>query len=638
MNNYKVYLKITHILAGIIFIGLISWSVYFEGEFDQFREPYSGSDFQDRQVDSVEVSQNNDTSSNVNNNVEETNESDENNAAEDFPGIYGVSSIHPLAAEVGMNVIEDGGNAIDAAVAVSFMLNVVEPYGSGIGGGGLMLVHDRQDGAITYDYREAAPIEGDVNSPFAVPGLVKGMEKAFEEKGSGNISWEDLLDPAVTVAREGFEVGQVLHEQIANSTRYVQFDDPNIREIYYPGGQPIEINETLIQEELADTLELIKENGAAGFYEGETAIAMQEAFGFDENDLTSYEAMTTETVTAEIGDQILHGGPSPSSGTTVVQAMQMANNLDLSRVLSDEVISDLEEKLAEDGIDREARLGDLINYDEYTHSYIHLITEITQKTYSERLDTLGDPEFEMIDHAEFTSQQTIDRLLDEVYSQSSGAATSGETAQLFDSPGEENDSRHTTHYVIVDKEGTMVSATNSLGQFFGSGVYSDGIFINSQMENFSDREESKNSYAPGKRPRSFVAPMIFEEQGQAVLGLGSPGGRRIPAMVFQTIMQYQYGLNEENEKLTLQEAIQQPRFYTEDGVVHVERRLDDEINALLRDSNVDTGYSVIEHGSPLFYGGIQGLGVVLNEDGRAESMYGGGDPRRRGSWQIDSED
>jgi len=626
--KYKGYLKITHILAMIIFIGLVSWSVYFEGEFDQLREPYSGSAFQDRQVDSVEVSQNTDTSSNENNNLEEETGDLE---AMDRPEVYGVSSIHPLAAEVGMDVIENGGNAIDAAVAVSFMLNVVEPYGSGIGGGGLMLVHDRQDGAITYDYRESAPINGNVDDEFAVPGLVKGMEKVYQEKGSGNISWHDLLEPAVTIARDGFEVGQVLQEQIASSTRYVRFDDQTIRNLFYPNEQPIAINDTLIQEELADTLALIQEHGAAGFYEGETALAMQEAFGFEAEDLTSYEAHTTETVSAEINQQTVHGGPSPSSGTVVVQALQMANKIDLQQVLSEEIVSELREKLADDGIEREIQLGDLMNYEEFTHSYIHLITEITQAAYSERLGTLGDPEYDVIDHAAFTSPETIDRLLEQLYSDSR-ESNSAETALLYDSPAEEKDSRHTTHFVIVDKEGSMVSATHSLGQFFGSGYYSNGIFINSQMENFSENSESKNSYAPGKRPRSFVSPMIFEEKGQAVLGLGSPGGRRIPAMVFQTIMRYQHGLNEDGENLTLQEAIEVPRFYTEDGVVHVENRQEEVINQQLR----GMGYSVIEHGSPLFYGGIQGLGVVLDEDGRLESMYGGGDPRRRGSWQIDS--
>lgn len=629
--NYKVYLKFTNILAGVIFIGLVAWSFYFEDEFDQYREPYSGSDFQSRQVDSVDVSQSQKPPTNTNN----SEEPDE--VAEERPGIYGASSIHPLAADVAMKVIEDGGNAVDAAVALSFMLSVVEPYGSGIGGGGLMLVYDPEHGASTYDYREAAPITGSKQDLYAIPGLVKGMEKVHQDLGSGHeeASWDKLLKPALESARDGFEVGQVLQEQLANSTRYLQFDEnPEIRDIFYPDGQPITVNDTLKQDELADTLALIQENGAAGFYEGETAEAMQKAFGFTAKDLDYYEAKTTETVTAEIGDQIVHGGPSPSSGTVVVQSLQIAHNLDLEKVLSDEDINDLQQKLAQDGItDRKIRLGDLINYDEHKHNYIHLMTEINKVVYASRLGTLGDPDFDPIDHSDFTSTSKINKFLDQIYN-NSGKASVGETVQLYDSPGEEKDSRLTTHFVIIDKEGQMVSATNSLGQFFGRGVYKNGFFINSQMENFSyGYPDSKNRYEPGKRPRSFVSPMIFEEKGKAVLGIGSPGGRRIPAMVFQTIMQYQHGLDDKKEKLTLQDAIKRPRFYTENGVVHVEDRLEEEMNTLLR----NMGYTMREHDSPLFYGGIQGLGVSLDEDGRVDSMYGGGDPRRLGSWQIDSE-
>ncbi|MGJ9382837.1 gamma-glutamyltransferase family protein [Salipaludibacillus sp. CF4.18] len=628
--NYKKYLVGTHVLAVIIFVGLIAWNFYFEDEFDQFREPYSGSDFQERQVDSVDVNQG------ASSNQSPAEETSDNDQAPSRPGIYGVSSIHPLAAEAGMKVIENGGNAADAAVAVSFMLNVVEPYGSGIGGGGLMLVHDPEDGAVTYDYREAAPESGAQSPPngrVAIPGLVKGMEKLHQEMGSGNeeASWEKLLQPAIDAAENGFEVGAVLQEQIANSTRYIQIEDSTTRQLYYPDGQPLQVNDILVQEELGETLTLIQENGASGFYEGEVAQGLG-YFGFTSEDLAGYEAKTTETVSAEIGDQIVHGGPSPSSGTVVVQALQIANQLDLEKVLTADEIADLRTKLAEDGItDREPQVGDLMNYEEYEHNYIHLMTEITDTAYSSRLDTLGDPYYDNIDHSDFTSPETIDRFLEGIYSGNS-ETSSGITDEMFDSPGEEKDARNTTHFVIIDKEGRMVSATNSLGQFFGSGFYTNGFFVNSQMDNFSGNPESPNYYEPGKRPRSFVSPMIFEEKGQAVLGIGSPGGRRIPAMVFQTIMKYQHGLDDDNNKLTLQDAIEMPRFYTEDGVVNVESDLEDDVNNNLQ----EMGYTVYGHSSPLYYGGIQGLGTVLDEDGNLQSMYGGGDPRRKGAWQIET--
>ncbi|MCE7794032.1 gamma-glutamyltransferase [Salipaludibacillus sp. CUR1] len=611
--NYKGYLKITHLLAGIILIGLIAWNFYFEEEFDPFREPYSSDDFTSRQVDSVAV--------------DSQPEENENNAAEEEerPGIYGVSAVHPLAADVGMKIIEDGGNAIDAAVAVSFMLNVVEPYGSGIGGGGLMLYHDPHEGAMSFDYREQAPPSGNEaplqtgRSP-AVPGLVKGMEFIYENYGSGNVAWEDLITPAIDRAEEGVQAGEVFAQQTGNAVRYLEMADDE-REIFFPGGQAPEVNDLIVQEELANTLRLIQEDRADGFYSGEVGQSLQQQFNFTEEDLMGYEAQVTEPVQAEIGNQVVYGGPSPSSGTVVVQALQMAEQMDLDMVFDEE--EDIPEHLT---------MGEMINHEELQAVYMHLINEITRSAYSSRLGTLGDPEFENVNHQALTDDAFIQDLLNDI---NYGSHDYTDASELFDTPAEEADSRHTTHFVIVDKEGRMVSATHSLGEFFGSGIYTNGFFVNNQMNNFSyDNPESPNYYEPGKRPRTFVSPVIFEEHGQPVLGLGSPGGTRIPAMIFQTIMYYQYGLNDDGERMSLQEAIEAPRFYNDNDVIYIQ---DDDLPEETMQQLNELNYSVVPHSSPLYYGGIQGLGVVLDENGNLEGMYGGGDPRRNGAWQIESE-
>ncbi|MBY7144039.1 gamma-glutamyltransferase [Virgibacillus sp. NKC19-3] len=596
--NVKRYLKITYIFAGIVLIGLIGWNYYFEDEFDPFREPYSGDDYTDRQVESVGGQS----------------EADASDAEEPRVEVYGTSSLHPLAADVGMEIIEDGGNAIDAAVAVSFMLNVVEPYGSGIGGGGIMLYHDPQEGAVSYDYREAAPISGEQpDRGVAVPGLVKGMDSIHENYGE--MAWEDLLEPAIEIAEEGFQVGEIFNQQTSSADRYLQLD-PQERELFFPGGQALAVNESLVQDELAETLRLIQENRSEGFYSGPIGESLQEELGFTAQDLETYEPQVSEPVKAEVGDQIVYGGASPSSATVVLQALKLADKIDLTEMFPDE---DIPENLD---------FGDLVNHDELEHVYMHLMNEITKITYRHRIDTLGDPEFDQIDHESFTSDAYIDEMFDEI---SYEEITEADTSTLFDSPSEEADSRHTTHFVIVDKEGRMVSATHSLGEFYGSGRYTNGFFLNNQMDNFSPDDESLNRYEPGKRPRSFVSPLIFEDSGQPVLGIGTPGGKRIPAMLFQAIMQYQYAFNEEDERVSLQEAIEASRFYNEEEVIYVEEALPEETMQKLR----DMGYSVIGHDSPLFYGGIQGLGVILNEQGQTQGMYGGGDPRRNGSWQIE---
>lgn len=606
--NYKPYLKWTHISAAVIFVGLIAWNFYFAEEFDPYREPYSGADYQDRQVDSVEVDpEAGDSGSNGNDGNNE-----ENTESEPSIDVYGVSSIHPLAADVGMEIMENGGNAVDAAVAVSFMLNVVEPYGSGIGGGGVMLIHDPEEGAVSYDYREAAAASGAwPERGVAVPGLVEGMEHIYEDYGT--LSWEELLDPAVTTAREGFQVGQIFNETTGNAARRLDLTNEE-RELFFPGGQTLEVNETLVQEELADTLEVIQSQGAEGFYEGPIAEALTSEVGygaqFTEEDLASYQSYVRDPVSAEFGDQIVHGGPSPSSGAVAVQALQMA------------------EKLETEGL-MEMTMEELINDPEQQHLYIHLVNEITRVAYESRLDTLGDPEFTDISHDELTADSYIDSLIENI----SFDEVSDSDIELFDTPAETADARHTTHFVIVDQEGRMVSATHSLGEFYGSGFYTNGFFLNNQMTNFSGNEESPNYYEPGKRPRTFVSPMIFEEQGRAVLGLGSPGGRRIPAMVLQTYFRYQYGLNEDDESMTLQEAIEHPRFYNEDDVTYVE---DEDFDQNAAEELRQMRYSVVIHTSPLFYGGLQGLGLEMDEEGNISGMYGGGDPRRNGAWQIES--
>ncbi|QAS52164.1 gamma-glutamyltransferase family protein [Halobacillus litoralis] len=603
-------LKVTYILAGIIFIGLVGWNVYFEDEFDQFREPYTVED----RAETVEV----DTS------------------GEEEAFVYGVSAVHPLAVEAGMKVMNQGGNAAEAAIAVSFVLNVVEPYGSGIGGGGQMVVHEPDEGAVTYDYREAAPESGArPQRGIAVPGFVKGMEAVYEDYGD-QMEWSTLLEDAVTHSEEGIQVGRIFNEQLQNSRRFIQSgnEDPEIFNKFYPEDRPLQINDTLVQEELATTLKTLQEDGPEAFYEGKIADALTAELGFEEGDLSSYEVGKRPAPEGEFRNQTLYAGSSPTSGIIVIQALKMIEQLEsnLEEVLQAEYATasgDLPAFLAGNVPEN---LEEIVNDEQYEDIYIHLVNKIVNTVYSDRVYTLGDPEFEDVEQEKLTSTAYAEGLFEEAFFAEEDAMTS--SAEMFTAPGEKEDNRNTTHFVVVDKDGMMVSTTNSLGKFFGSGLYVNGFFLNHQMNNFDTAEDSMNSYEPGKRPRSFVSPMIFAEEGRAVLGIGSPGGKRIPAMLIQTLIQYEYGRNEDSgERLTLQEAIGRSRFYTEDNVVHLENMIENDPIARLRDVK---GYSVIEHDSPVFYGGIQGLGI--RRDGDVLQMYGGGDPRRLGTWQIGDQD
>ncbi|GGF19360.1 gamma-glutamyltranspeptidase [Halobacillus andaensis] len=595
------YLRITNILAVIVFIGLVGWNYYFEDEFDAFREPYRD---------------------------EEPSETVEISADDEESFVYGVSALHPLAVEAGMEVLNEGGNAAEAAIAVSFTLGVVEPYGSGVGGGGQMVVQEPDQEAVTYDYREAAPESGGwPERGVAIPGFVKGMEALYEDYGE-NKEWADLLARSIEYGEEGFEVGRIFNEQIQSSNRYLLLPEEE-RNNYYPDGQPIAMNENLVQTDLAETLKVIRDKGADGFYEGELGQQLSAELEIPQEDLASYEVARREAAAGTFKDHTVYAGSSPTSGVIVIQALQMMERLEdnFDEVIREEFENEngeLPEFLA-DGLPEDMEA--VINDDEWQALYIHLVNKITDRVYSERVSTLGDPQFDDIDQEELTSKEYTDNLFDQEFSEEGSGLTS--SSELFNSPGELNDSRNTTHFVVRDKDGMMVSTTNSLGEFFGSGRYTNGFFLNNQLNNFSTVEGAINEYEPGKRPRSFVSPMIFAEDGEPVLGLGSPGGSRIPAMLIQTFLQYEYGRDDSGEPLNLQEAIMRPRFYTEDNVVHLERMVEDTALDALRG---DMNYSVITHDSPLYYGGIQGLGMRTDEE--VVEMFGGGDSRRLGTWQI----
>ncbi|MGP4068842.1 gamma-glutamyltransferase family protein [Halobacillus sp. B29] len=600
------YLKITYTIAAIVFIGLVGWNFYFEEEFDQFREPYTVED----RSETVEVS---------------------NADGENASKVYGVSAVHPLAVEAGMKVLDEGGNAAEAAIAVSFVLNVVEPYGSGMGGGGQMIVHEPGEGAKTYDYREAAPQSGArPDRDIAVPGFVKGMGAIYEDYGS-NMDWSTLLDDAVTHSEDGVKVGRIFHEQLQNSRRFIQSgnEDPAVSNKFYPEGRALEMNKTLIQDELANTLKTLQENGPEAFYEGEIAEKIKQQVNFGPNDLAAYEVEERVAPSGNFNGQQVFAGSSPTSGIIVIQALQMLEKLDknLDEVLRTEFGNENGELPAFLAGNMPENMQEVVNQPQYKDIYIHLVNKIVNRVYSDRVHTLGDPKFVDVNQEKLTSESYSNQLFEEEFDIGGQELTS--SAEILTSPGEKADSRNTTHFVVVDKNGMMVSATNSLGKFFGSGRYIEGFFMNHQMSNFDTVDGAMNDYEPGKRPRSFVSPLVFAEDGRAVLGIGSPGGSRIPAMLLQSLIQYEYGVTEEGEKLTLQQAISRSRFYTADNVVHLENMVDQGAVNRLR-SEMD--YSVITHDSPVFYGGIQGLGIRTNGD--VTQMYGGGDPRRLGTWKI----
>ncbi len=634
MINYQRYLKATYILAGIIFVSLLSWT-YLEAA----NQEETSREFRSNQVSLLSIDEESipeideeleETDTDTDTDTEAENDTETVEVEEDFSiDFYGVSAMHPIAAEVGMEIMEAGGNAVDAAIAIAFVLNVVEPYGSGMGGGGALVFHDPGEGVYSYDYREIAPLSAD--SPWsgpqrgmAVPGMVKGMETLHQDHGT--MTWEELLAPAIKVAEDGFRVTEMFHIQAINGARYL-LEGP-IQQRLYPDGHPINTGELLIMPELAESLRMVQENGSAAFYEGEIAEQILARTGMSPEDLLEYEVNvgapakgTFRFYDEDVSrwrEQTVYGAANPTSSIVTIQALQMASQLDLKEYY--------QEAALEEGYS----LGDLLRDETLAADYIHLMNEIIRVTYEDRLETIGDPDFEEVDQEDLTSLEYTKELLTNVRMTPGEEPGMTEIEALFDSPAERNDSKNTTHFVVVDPEGRMISVTNTLGELFGAGIEVGGFFMNNQSRNFSDDPESPNYYQPGKRPRTFISPLIFEEHNRPVLGLGTPGGRRIPTHVFQTVMQFNFGKDENGDAVDLQEAIVRPRFYFENESIYVERALEDEITTQLREK----GWSIRTNTSSIFYGGIQALGLETDENGYVRGIYGGGDPRRRGTWQI----
>ncbi|MGC9932372.1 gamma-glutamyltransferase [Priestia aryabhattai] len=497
-------------------------------------------------------------------------------------GGYGVSSSNPIAVEVGMDVLEEGGNAVDAAVAVSYALGVVEPYGSGIGGGGGMLIlpSDQSDKPTFFDYRETSPTSSeDSEEGIGVPGFVKGMETVHKKYGSKKM--DELIEPAIKLADDGFPVGQQLAERLKGAQYRLSEDEiPN----FFPGNHPIEEGEKLEQPELGETLELIKEKGSDVFYNGELAEEIaDEVPGIQKSDLEEYSVEEREPVQGEFAGYDVISAPPPFSGITLIQSLQMAEMLNVQKAEED------------------------------TALFTHLTSEITNRANSDRVKHIGDPAFSEIDEKELTDKEYSRELAQDI--------SLNELSEKYQLKGKDLEEEHisTTHFVVTDKDGTVVSVTNTLSNFFGSGENVEGFFLNNNLNNFNNIKNSLNYYEPGKRSRTFTAPTILRKDNE-VIGIGTPGGSRIPMMLTEVLVRHLLF------KESLQDSIDAPRFSIENNHLYTEFQYPTSV----REELEGMGYDVEEKSSSIYYGGVQAIVI----DQKDNVIYGGADPRRQGTWKV----
>ncbi|MBI4446745.1 MAG: gamma-glutamyltransferase [Acidobacteria bacterium] len=460
-----------------------------------------------------------------------------------------VVSSHPDASRVGIEILQKGGNAVDAAVAVGFALAVVHPIAGNIGGGGFMLIHvaDRK-AEFTLDYRETAPRKAhrrlfeeapqDASTvghlASAVPGSVAGLYRAWKRFGS--LPWQELVQPAVKLAAEGFQVNEPFSRALQRSQdKLSRFAES--RRIFLRDGLPYQAGEVLVQSELARTLERIMRQGANGFYKGATARLIEEEMKrrgglITASDLKSYRAKFRDPVRGTYrGLEVISMGLPSSGGMVLLQQLNMAELFPISEYTLNST--------------REA----------------HLKAEIMRRAFADRAHFLGDGDFVAV---------PVKELLSKKYAQARTATIAEfEASKSVDaSHGTPDELKNeTTHYSIVDTDGNAVAATTTLNGNFGSGltIPGGGFLMNNEMDDFTSRpgvpnmfgliQAEANAISPRKRPLSAMTPTLVKKNGSVILVSGSPGGPTIISTVFQII------LNLFDHHMSIREAVEARRIH-----------------------------------------------------------------------------
>lgn len=522
-----------------------------------------------------------------------------------------VASSNVYATMAGVQVLEAGGNAVDAAVAVAYALGVAEPFTSGLGGGGFMLIHTADGQNKFIDYREVAPAAQDayswlddkgelVNSEasiigglsVAVPGEVAGMEYALQNFGSGNLTRQEVMQPAIDLAKNGYKVSATMYGAISDQYGYM-LELPEGGEYYLNEGLPYQIGDTIISEDLAKSLEMIAEGGADAFYKGEMAQAMVDVVQkydglLTMEDLANYEVKERTPVESTYrGYQIISAPPASSGGTHLIEILNVLENYD---------IGSMEVNSAE---------------------YCHVFSEAFKAAFADRAAYMADTDFaDNVPLAGLTDKEYAKTIFDKITDVSQDWSA-GNPADYG--------SGSTTSFSVADKEGNMVAVTQTINHFFGSmvAVPGYGFFMNDEMDDFSQNPESVNCVEGGKRPLSSMSPtVVLKEDGSSFMTVGSPGATRIFPTVVQVISHII------DHDMDMQEAIDTCRIYDNgtadgicyesDGVTPVAPETIEELKAM--------GHAVTDKGAwQLFFGGVQG--VVYQEDG---TLHGGADPRRDG--------
>jgi gamma-glutamyltranspeptidase/glutathione hydrolase len=454
-----------------------------------------------------------------------------------------VTTQHFLATAVGEKILNSGGNAYDAAIAVGFTLAVVLPRAGNIGGGGFMVIHDSSlNEQFSIDYREKAPINSDKDmylnsdgtfnnqklSTFGylasgVPGTVAGLWEVHSKFGS--LEWSKLLEDAIYYAENGFLITPYLSDMLVKYESKLSFY-PETKKIFQKNNQDFK-NNKLVQKDLAKTLKIIAQYGRDGFYLGSVAEKIHTQMQLNgglitKNDLENYQPVWRTPLKSTYRDtEIITMGPPSSGGAHVIQMLNILESHNVSKI------------------------------EHNSSEYINLLTEIMKYAYADRSKYLGDPDYYEVPVSKIISKNYAKTINEKI---SIGKVTP--SSVIYPGTFSNNESYETTHFSIVDKDGNAVSSTYTLNSTFGSGVVikDTGILMNNEMDDFAAAPGIPNQFgllgaeanqiAPGKRPLSSMTPTIVMKDGDFFFTTGSPGGSRIITAVLQSIINIvDYGMN-----------------------------------------------------------------------------------------------
>jgi len=520
-----------------------------------------------------------------------------------------VVSAHPLASQVGKQMMQQGGNAVDAMVATNFALAVVYPRAGNIGGGGFMIIRTPQGQAEALDYREMAPakahkdlyldkngnvIEGLSTAgglAVGVPGTVSGLYAVWQKYGQIK-DWKTLIQPAIDLAQKGFPVSESeAHRLNKYRDDFIKFNPENktfIKERWLKGDR-------LIQPELAKTLQIIADKGPKGFYEGEVAEALVDKVNksggiINLDDLKNYKAKFRKPIVVDYKNYKVISMPPPSSGGVALgQLLKIVKNYPVK------------------------------NWGFHSYKSTHLITEAEKRVYADRAKFLGDADYypvplDSLLQDEYLAERMKDFSMDK--------ATPSENIMAGDFELHK-ESFETTHISIVDKDGMAVSCTTTLNSNYGSKVIVDGygFFLNNEMDDFSAKPGVPNQFgligaeanaiAPHKRMLSSMTPTIVEKNGKLFMVLGTPGGSTIITSVFQVF------LNVAEYEMNMYEAVQAKRFHHQflpDKIMYEKKAFSKEVLDSLKNSGQE-----LKQVKALGY-----VKAILIKDGKLE---GSGDER-----------